>query len=162
MSSIAIAHAQSGSGICGRVPRPVRQYCSAASVGDVGRLLAVVAAMGDEVLEDDLLQMPVLRVDLGERGQRVEAVLAGLADADEDAARERDAQLARRADRASRSCGSLVGEPVGDQVRAQRLEHQPLRRRHLAQPREILARQRTEVRVRQHPRSSARSHAHAT
>ena len=40
---------------------------------------------------------------------------------------------------------------VGDEVGAQRLEHQPLRRRHLAQPRQVLARQRAEVRVRQDP-----------
>jgi hypothetical protein len=50
---------------------------------------------------------------------------------------------------------------VGDQVAAQRLEHQPLRGGHLAQPRELLARERAEVGVRQQaalraPRGSTR------
>ena len=52
----------------------------------------------------------------------------------------------------SRSCGSFVGEPwCATRSDARRLEHQALRRRHLAQSREFLARQRAEVRVRQHP-----------
>ena len=40
---------------------------------------------------------------------------------------------------------------VRDEVVARGLEHQPLRGRHLAQPREVLARERAEVRVRQQP-----------
>ena len=40
---------------------------------------------------------------------------------------------------------------VGDEVVAHRLEHQPLRRGDLAQPREVLARQDAEVGVRQQP-----------
>ena len=63
---------------------------------DLRRLLAVLALMGHEVLEDHLLQMPVLGVDRGERFQRREAVLAALADPDQDPPRERDPQLAGR------------------------------------------------------------------
>ena len=37
------------------------------------------------------------------------------------------------------------------QIRPQRLQHQALRRRDLSQPRQIVTRQRPEVRVRQHP-----------
>ena len=40
---------------------------------------------------------------------------------------------------------------VGDEVGPQRLEHQPLGGRHLAQPREVLAAERAEVRVREDP-----------
>ena len=76
-----------------------------------------------------------------------------LADADEDPAREGDLQLARpRGSSASRSAGSLVGEPWwATRSSRDRLEHQPLRRGHLAQPRQVLARERAEVRVRQQP-----------
>ena len=50
----------------------------------------------------------------------------------------------------SRSCRILRRRAlVGDEVGARRLEHQPLRGRHLAQPREVGARQRAEVGVRQ-------------
>ena len=49
--------------------------------GDLGRLLAVVAPVRDEVLEDDLLQV----VEAGERLERRHPVVLGLADADEDA-----------------------------------------------------------------------------
>ena len=44
---------------------------------DLGRLLAVVAAVGHEVLEDQLLDVPVLAVHRGERVERGEAILAG-------------------------------------------------------------------------------------
>ena len=61
-----------------------------------------------------------------------------------------------------RSCGSFVGEPWwATRSSRDRLEHQPLRRRDLAQPRQLLARQRAEVRVRQQPaleRPLARPH----
>ena len=64
-----------------------------------------------------------------------------------------------------RRAGCLVGragvdglhQPLGD-----RLEHQPLRGGHIAQPREILPVEHAEVRVREHPRSSARSQAQTT
>ena len=94
------AQAQSGSGSlaaaarsrCASTPRPRRSR-------DLRRLLAVVAAVGHEVLEDQLLDVAVLAVQRGERLERRDAVLGALADADEDAARERDAQLAGGADR---------------------------------------------------------------
>ena len=74
--------------------------------GDLGRLLAVVAPVRDEVLEDDLLEV----VEPGERLERGHAVVLGLADADEDAAGERDAQVLGGASVASRSAGALVGD----------------------------------------------------
>ena len=122
-------------------------------VGDLGRLLAVVAAVRDEVLEDHLLQVAVLGVDLGQRLQRGDALLR--------ASRRcptriplvngmRSSPAARIV--SSRAAGCLVGEPWWTtRSRVDRLEHQPLRRGHLAQPREVLARQHAEVRVRQQP-----------
>jgi hypothetical protein len=114
--------------------------------GDVGRLLAVVAPVRNEVLEDDLLDV----VEAGERLQRRHPVLLGLADADQDPARERDLQLAGGADRREPLLRVLGRRSlVGDQVRVHGLEHQPLRGGDLAQPGELLAAQHAEVGVRQ-------------
>ena len=79
---------------------------------DLRRLAAVVALVGHEVLEDHLLDVPVLGVHLGERLERRDALLLGLADADEDAARERDLQLAGGPIVSIRRAGCLVGEPA--------------------------------------------------
>ena len=79
--------------------------------GDVGRLLAVVAAVRDEVLEDHLLQMTELGVDVGQRPQRRYAVFVGLPDPDQDAARERNAQLPGGADGGEPDGGLFGGEP---------------------------------------------------
>ena len=49
--------------------------------GDLGGLLAVVAAVRDEVLQDDLLQVPVLGVHGGQGLERGHPVVLGLADA---------------------------------------------------------------------------------
>src|SRR2546430_1640517 len=84
--------------ITSRTPWAIQPVLARGGVGDLGGLAAVVALVGDEVLEDDLLEMAVLGVHLGQRLERRHALLRGLADADEDAAGERDAQLAGRAD----------------------------------------------------------------
>ena len=64
-----------------------------------------------------------------------------LADADEDPARERDPQLAGRADRLQpRARGAWSASPGGRRGRGDRLEHQPLRGGDLAQAREVVAR----------------------
>ena len=65
-------------------------------VGDVGDLLAVVRVVRDEVLEDDLLQVAELGVDGRQRLERGDPVGVLLADPGQDAARERDPQLAGR------------------------------------------------------------------
>ena len=60
---------------------------------------------------------------------------------DEDPARERDPQLAGGADRLQPPLRVLGRRAlVGDEVGVDRLEHQPLRGGHLAQPREVVAR----------------------
>jgi hypothetical protein len=116
--------------------------------GDLGRLLAVVAAVGDEVLQDHLLQVAVLGVHRRQGLQRGHAVVLGLADADEDPAGERDAQLAGGAD-GGQALRGLLGRRalVGDEVGVDRLEHQPLRRGDLAQAAEVGGREHTEVGV---------------
>ena len=133
----------SGQRAGGRRATPVRQYARAAASAISRRLLPVVALVGHEVLQDHLLDVPVLGVHRGERLERFHALLLGLADADEDAARERDPQLARRADRLQaprRVLGRRARVHGLHQPLGHRLEHQPLRRGHLAQPREVLAR----------------------
>ena len=62
-------------------------------VCDLGRLGGVVAGVRDEVLEDHLLDVPVLARELGDRVERGEALRLCLADPDEDPGRERDPQL---------------------------------------------------------------------
>ena len=121
-------------------------------LGDLGGLLAVVAPVRHEVLQDHLLEMPVLGVHRGERLERLDAVLLGLPDPDEDAAGERDAQLPGGADRLEPQRRILGRRAlVGHQVGPQRLEHHALRGRDLAQAGEVVARQRAQVRVREQP-----------
>ena len=93
-------------------------------------------------------------VQLPQRVQRLDPLLPGLADADQDPARERDACLSREPDRFEPRGGQLVGrgpvrhpplrEPVGC-----RLEHDPHRDRDLAQRGKILRRQHTGIEVRE-------------
>ena len=117
-------------------------------LGDLGRLLPVVALVRDEVLEDDLLDV----VEPGERLERRDPLLLGLADPDEDPARERDLQLAGGADRVEPRLRVLGRRAlVGDEVGVDRLQHQPLRGGHLAQARQVLLRQDAEVGVREQP-----------
>ena len=92
------------------------------------------ARLGQEVLDDDLLHVTPAAVRRGDGLERVDAVVPGLADADEDAGGERDGQLAGRLERGQAPLGHLVGRAaVGLEVGVERLEHHPLRRRHRPQ-----------------------------
>ena len=98
------------------------------------------AGLGAEVLDDHLLQVPVPQVQVAQREQRLDALGAGLADADQDAARVRDPQAAGALQRVQPDVGSLVGRAevrhaALRQPRRGRLQHDPLRRRHRAQRR---------------------------
>ena len=78
-----------------------------------GRLLVCShprTGLGAEVLDDDLLDVPVLVAERLQGEEGVDPLLARLADADEDPARERDRELAGETDRLSRRAGSLSGE----------------------------------------------------
>ena len=150
---MSTGQAHSGSGSEGRAVGDAGAPVLARGVlRDLGWLLPVVALVGNEVLEDHLLDVPVALVQRRDRLQRGDALLLGLADADEDAAREGDPQLAGVGDRLQATLRVLrrrAGVDGLHQALGDRLEHQPLRRRHLAQPREVLAGQHSQVRVRQ-------------
>jgi hypothetical protein len=115
-------------GPAGRLERLARRaLASLHLVGDGGGLRGVVARVRHEVLEDHLLDVAVLAVGLRQRLQRRDSLLRRLADADEDPARERDAQLARGPDALKARIGVLGRRAlVHDQVRVHRLQHQPL------------------------------------
>ena len=131
-----------------RVGDPGRPVALGRLRRDLGRFLAVVAAVRDEVLEDDLLDVSVP----GERLQRRHPVFLGLPDADQDPARERDLQVAGGPDRLQSDLRVLGRRAlVGDEVRVRGLEHQALGRGHRAQPGEVGRGQHAEVRVRQQP-----------
>src|SRR5213592_3226766 len=57
------------------------------------------ARLRAEVLDDDLLDMTVPLVEVADRGEGVHPLALGLADADENARRERDRELPRERDR---------------------------------------------------------------
>ena len=89
-------------------------------------------------------------MDGRQRLERGDPVGVLLADPGQDAARERDPQLAGRAQAGQpRGRGLGRGSLVGDEVVADGLEHEALRRGDLAQPREVLVAQDAEVRVRE-------------
>ena len=97
---------------------------------------------------------PWRSLEVGQRLERGDAFLLGLADPDEDPARERDPQLTGRLDRlepARRVLRRRSGVDGLHQPLADRLEHQPLRGGHLAQPRVVVASGDADVRVRQQP-----------
>ena len=113
--------------------------------------------LGAEVLDDHLADVAVLVVERLQREQGVEPLRPCLADADQDAARERDRELAGEPDRLEPHRGHLVGrrpvrpalqrQPVGD-----RLEHDPHRRRHRTQQLELGPAHHARVQVGEQPR----------
>jgi hypothetical protein len=108
----------------------------------------------DEVLEDHLLDVAELAVQRGERLQRGDPLLLGLADSHQDPAGEWDPQLPGGADAGQPARWMLargarvhrVHQPLGD-----RLQHQALRRGHLTQTGQVLPLEHTEIGVRQQP-----------
>ena len=87
---------------------------------------------GAEILDDDFLDVTVAQVQFAQGQQRIEALFAGLADADQDAAGERHRQLAGQANRFKPHCGMLVRRAVMrpaafGQARRRALQHDALR-----------------------------------
>ena len=68
--------------------------------------------LGAEVLHDDFLDVAVRLVQLANCEQRIDALSARLADADQDAGSERYFELSRRAQRGEAQRGRLVGRAV--------------------------------------------------
>ena len=115
------------------------------------------AGLRAEVLDDDLLHVPVLLAERLQREESVDPLLARLADPDEDPARERDRELAREADRLETSRRDLVGRgPVRSALLAEplrrRLEHDPHRGRDRPQRFQLRARHDPGIEVRQQAR----------
>ena len=85
------------------------------------------AGLRQEVLDDDLLHVPVTPVRSGNRLERRDAIEAVLADADEDPGRERDRELARGFEGGEPPFGGLVRRAaVAVEIGPQRLDHHPL------------------------------------
>ena len=105
----------------------------------LGRARALRAGLGAEVLDDDLLDMPVTAVQIADGEERLEALGARLADADQNAGGERNTEFAREPQRLEARLGPLVGRAIMDaarlaQARAQRFQHDPLTGRDCPQP----------------------------
>ena len=75
------------------------------------------ARLGAEVLDDDFLNVPELPMQIADGEQRLEPLGARLADANENAGRERHAQLARESQRLETDLGPLVGRAVMNAAR---------------------------------------------
>ena len=106
------------------------------------------------VLEDHLLDVAVAGLQLGERLQRGDPLLLGLADPDQDPARERDPQLAGSVDHLQPPCrvlGRRAGVDRLHQPLRDRLQHQPLGRGGLAQPQQVAAVQDADIGVGKQP-----------
>ena len=87
------------------------------------------ACVGAEVLNDDLLDMAIPAVQVGDRGEGVDGLLERLADADEEAAREGDAELPGPLRHGDPNGRALVWRPVVHlpwlaESLAHRLEHE--------------------------------------
>ena len=125
--------------------------------GRLGRPRHARARLGQEILDDDLLQVTVLGVGVPEGKERVEALRLRLADADQDAAGERDAQLSGgrdglKADRGGLVGGAEVSLSALHQPRRGTFQHDALRHRDVAQHRDLVALHDAGVHVRQKPR----------
>ena len=150
MSSSETGVAHVGRSRCGPVAEPGAPVLLRRRLGDLGRLLPVVALVRDEVLEDDLLQV------------------AGRTRRAPRAPRSRSSSVSPMPTRIplvngifSSPAARMRVEPrlgvlgrralVGDEVGVDRLQHQPLRGGHLAQARQVLVGEDAEVGVRQQP-----------
>ncbi len=121
------------------------------------RLGHLRAGLGTEVLHDHLLQVAVALVQVAQREQRLDALAARLADADQDAARVRDGEAPGAVDRVQAHVGQLVGRaevrPASlRQPRTRGLEHDPLRGADLPQGEQLVVVQDAGIGVRQQAR----------
>ena len=102
------------------------------------------ARLRSEVLHDHLLHVAVAPVEVADREQRLGALAGRLADADEDARRERDREAAGVLDRPEPHGRNLVGRAevrtsaLASAGRSRRLEHHAHRGADVLQPRDLL------------------------
>ncbi len=113
-----------------------------------GRLGHGRPRLGQEVLDDDLLDVAVPGVGLGDGPQRGQLPGPVVADAHQDPGGEGDGQLAGRLEGGQAPGRVLVGgATVGSQPLGQRLDHHSLAGRHLTKDRQLVGRQRAGVGV---------------
>ena len=106
------------------------------------------ARLGQEVLDDHLLHVPVAGVRVGDGAQGGQLVGPVVADADQDPGGEGDGELAGRLQRGQPAGRLLVGRAaVGVEALGQRLEHHPLAGRHRAQRGQLVGVERAGVGV---------------
>ena len=98
---------------------------------------------------------------LGDRLECIQSVLAGFADTNEDSRREGDREFARPLERVESALRDLVRcTAVTLEVIAQSFDHHSLRWRDVPQHRELVAVQRTGIRVRQETRLGEHERCH--
>ena len=122
----------------------------------LGRIGHPRAPLRPEVLDDDFLDMPVLALEIGDGEQRVEPFRPGLADADQDAGRKGNGELAGLTQSRQPRLRPLVGRaemgaPAPGEPGREAFEHDPLRHRNLAQRGDVGAREHARVDVGQQP-----------
>ncbi len=118
-----------------------------------GRCVHRRRGLGQEVLDDHLLDVTVPGMAGGDRPQRREAVGPGLADADQDAGRERDLKPAGRLEGGQPAGGRLVRRhAVARQGLREGLDHHPLADGHGAKLGEFAGEQCPRVRMREQTR----------
>ena len=134
--------------------------------GGLGVLGHLRARLGAEVLDDHLLYVAVALVERCDGSERVDALVAGLPDADQDPRRERDGQLACEADRLQARLGELVrrAEVWAAALREpqrRRLQHQSHGCGHRPEQRDVLPRHDARVDVGEEPGLREDELAHA-
>jgi hypothetical protein len=75
-------------------------------IGELG------VGLGPKVLDDDFLDMTIGGVQIPDRLQRVDPLVAGFADADQDASRERNLQFAGQTQGLQPDGGMFVGRTI--------------------------------------------------
>ena len=110
------------------------------------------AGLGEEVLDDDLLDVAVAGVRGGDGPQRRQLPGPVVPDPHQDPRGEGDGQLAGGLERGQPSCRVLVGRaPVRSQALGERLDHGALAGRDGAQPGQLVGEQRARVGVGEQP-----------
>jgi hypothetical protein len=110
--------------------------------------------LGPEILDDDFLDMAMALVQVAQREQCLDALGAGLADADQDAGGERHRGFTGRFDAGETARRQLVGRAemraaALPQSLGGALQHDALRHRHRAQPFDVGAAHHARIEMRQ-------------
>ncbi len=119
--------------------------------------------LGQEVLHDHFLHVAVAGVARRDRPERLEPILAGLADADQDPRGERDLQLAGRLEGGEPPGRLLVRRgAVAVEGRVEGFEHHPLAGRDGSEHCQLLGSERAGVGVGEQPRFLGHHGAHGS